>query len=328
MNHTDSIDDTFWRSLDHLLARFTLRVDRPAGSAHQHYPDLIYPLDYGYLEGTRSADGGGIDVWVGSLPEKRVTAIICTVDLNKHDAELKLLVGCTQPEMRSALRLHNEGGQAGMLVVRPDPAEQGPLDWARRLQAIAQNGLTYASNPYDIERYEATLQIAAEIASAYTGTPVRQVLAEFEAQAGHATPKVDVRAAVFRDDAILLVKERVDGKWTVPGGWAEVNESPGEAVVKEVYEESGYRVRATKLLAVYDRNKSRHGHPPHPFHVYKLFFLCEIVGGSPKESIETEGVGFFRRDELPELSQGRVTPSQIDRLFEHYHHPEWPTDFD
>jgi ADP-ribose pyrophosphatase YjhB (NUDIX family) len=148
----------------------------------------------------------------------------------------------------------------------------------------------------------------------------------FAGQVGHATPKVDVRAVVFRDDAILLVRERAEGRWTLPGGWADINESPSEAVVREAYEESGYRIRAVKLLALYDRNK--HAHPPYPFHAYKLFFQCELVGGAPVQSVETDSIGFFREDELPELSLMRVTPAQIARCFEHYRHPDWPTDFD
>ena len=143
---------------------------------------------------------------------------------------------------------------------------------------------------------------------------------------GCSPPKVDVRGAIFRDDTILLVKERVDGCWTLPGGWADVGESPSEVVVKEVYEESGYQARAIKLLAVYDRNKQ--GHPPLPFYVYKLFFHCELIGGSPSSSIETEEVGFFPESALPELSLGRVTPMQITRLFQHYRQPDLPTDFD
>jgi ADP-ribose pyrophosphatase YjhB (NUDIX family) len=144
-----------------------------------------------------------------------------------------------------------------------------------------------------------------------------------------------VRGTVFHDDALLLVRERSDGLWTLPGGWADVNESPSEAVVREVYEESGYHTRAVKLLALYDRD--RHGQPPYPYHVYNLFFLCELEEGramqgvSDKDrtvSIETDGAAFFREHEMPELSIPRVTPTQITRLFEHRRHPEWPTDFD
>jgi ADP-ribose pyrophosphatase YjhB (NUDIX family) len=144
---------------------------------------------------------------------------------------------------------------------------------------------------------------------------------------GHATPKVDVRGVVFRDEAILLVRERADGRWSLPGGWADVYDSPSEATVREIWEESGYRTRAVKLLALYDRTKQ--GHTPMPFHAYKVIFQCEITGGEPQGgSVETDGVGFFREGELPELSISRVTAAQIARFFEHLRHPEWPADFD
>ncbi|MFN6530934.1 NUDIX hydrolase [Nostoc sp. ChiSLP03a] len=200
------------------------------------------------------------------------------------------------------------------------------LEWGQKLQAIAQNGLTYCENPFDIERYKQLRAIATEIMASYSNVEYSYVLDLFSCELGYATPKVDVRGAIFRDDTILLVKERVDGCWTLPGGWADVGESPSEAVVKEVYEESGYQARAIKLLAVYDRNKQ--GHPPLPFYVYKLFFHCELIGGSPSSSIETEEVGFFPENALPELSLGRVTPAQINRLFQHYRQPDLPTDFD
>ncbi len=200
------------------------------------------------------------------------------------------------------------------------------LDWTQRLQAIAQTGLHYAQNPFDIERYEQVREIAAEMASTFSDADVDSMRALFAGEVGHATPKVDVRGVVFRDDAILLVRERSDGRWTLPGGWADIGESPGRAVVREVYEESGYRVRAVKLLAAYDRNK--HPHPPYPFHAYKLFFQCELLGGEAMTSIETDGVGFFRENEWPELSVARVTPGQLARFFQHLRHPEWPTDFD
>ena len=200
------------------------------------------------------------------------------------------------------------------------------LEWTRALQAIAQNGLTYAENYFDRERYEAVRGIAAEMMAAQSGAEMEFVRELFSQQVGAATPKVDARAAVFQDDAILLVKERSDGFWTLPGGWADVNEPPSQAVVREVYEESGYRTNAVKLLAFYDRDL--HGHPPFPFHVYKVFFLCELIGGAAAPSEETEAVGFFRQDALPELSLTRVTPEQIFRLFEHYRHPDWPADFD
>ncbi len=202
------------------------------------------------------------------------------------------------------------------------------LDWAQRLQAIAQNGFTYCENPYDLERYGQVRQIAAEVMATYADVEPSFVSNLFEQEEGYATPKVDVRAAVFQEDKILLVKEREDGCWTLPGGWVDVGESPSEAIVREVYEESGYLTKATKLLALYDRNHPRHNHPPLRHHVYKLFFLCELVGGAPAENLETSEVDFFAQQQIPELSLTRVVPSQIERLFEHYYHPNWQTDFD
>ncbi|MBP5975609.1 NUDIX hydrolase [Brasilonema sp. CT11] len=200
------------------------------------------------------------------------------------------------------------------------------LEWTQKLQAIAQNGLTFTENPYDIERYKVLQAIAAEIMSTYSNVEHSYILDLFAREVGYATPKVDVRGAVFRDNTILLVKERQDGCWTLPGGWADIGDSPSEVAVREIFEESGYQTRAIKLLAVYDRN--RQGHPPHAHYVYKLFFLCELVGGSPSASIETEEVDFFPEDNIPELSLGRVTPAQITRLFQHYRNPDLPTDFD
>lgn len=200
------------------------------------------------------------------------------------------------------------------------------LEWAKRLQAIAQNGLTYSRDHFDIERYEQVREIAAEIMATHSTLPQHVIQELLTQEVGHATPKVDVRGVVFHEGGILLVRERQDGCWTLPGGWADVNESPGEAVVREIVEESGYQTRAVKLLALYDRD--RHGHPPHPFYIYKLFFLCELIGGSARQSIETDGVAFFGEHEIPELSLSRVMPAQIARFFAHAHHPEWQTDFD
>jgi ADP-ribose pyrophosphatase YjhB (NUDIX family) len=200
------------------------------------------------------------------------------------------------------------------------------LEWSQKLQAIAQIGLTYSENPFDLERFQQVRSLAAEIMATYSHVEHSYLLDLFSREIGYATPKVDVRAAVFQNDNILLVKERSDGYWTLPGGWADVGDSPSEAAVREVYEESGYETRAIKLIAVYDRDKQ--GHPPFPFYIYKLFFHCELTGGSPSPSIETEEVGFFAEDALPELSLGRVTPKQINRLFQHYRQPDLPTDFD
>ena len=200
------------------------------------------------------------------------------------------------------------------------------LTWARKLQAIGQNGLSYSKDPFDIERFEELRELALEILQNYTDSDLPRIRDLFAGEHGHATPKVDVRGVVFNEDAILLVRERADGKWTLPGGWVDVNESPSESVAREVFEESGYQTKALKLLACYDRN--RHPHPPHPYHIYKLFFHCEILGGSPSTSYETDGVDFFKQDAIPELSKGRVTSAQIDRFFEFLRSPDLPTDFD
>ena len=191
------------------------------------------------------------------------------------------------------------------------------LEWTRRLQAIAQSGLTYAKDPYDVERYEQVRKIAAEIAASHTQAPLERIDDLFSRESGYATPKLDIRAVVLNDqEEILLVREKEDGLWTLPGGWVDVGESPSEAVEREVKEESGYEVRAVRLLALWDRDK--HPHPPLPFHVYKIYFLCELLGGSPLTgSIETAGVGFFVTSALPGLSLGRVTPGQIERLAEY-----------
>lgn len=207
------------------------------------------------------------------------------------------------------------------------------LEWSQQLQAIAQNGFAYCQNPYDLERYEQVRQIAAEIMAAHTGVEPSFVYSLFKQEEGYATPKVDVRGAVFRENKILLVKEREDGRWTLPGGWVDVGESPSRAVEREVYEESGYQTKAVKLLALFDRNHTRHGHPPFRHHVYKLFFHCEILDGALQESHEsenheTEAVAFFAEHQIPELSLTRVMPIQIARLFEHLRHPDWATDFD
>ncbi len=148
----------------------------------------------------------------------------------------------------------------------------------------------------------------------------------FAGDVGHATPKIDARGIVFRDDAILLVRERADRLWTLPGGWIDIDESPSTAVEREIFEESGYLTKATKVLAVYDRNK--HGHPPYPHHYYKLFFRCQLLGGEATTSVETDDVVFFREDEIPPLSLTRTMPGQIARMFEHHRHPDWPADFD
>jgi ADP-ribose pyrophosphatase YjhB (NUDIX family) len=201
------------------------------------------------------------------------------------------------------------------------------LEWNQRLQAIAQNGLTFARDAYDLERYQAIRRIAAEMLAAGSGLPSAAVLGILEQETNYATPKVDVRGVVFREDKLLLVRERSDGKWTLPGGWADVCASPAENVVREIHEESGFLTRATKMLAVFDRSKHPH-EPPFAFHVYKIYLLCTIIGGQEAVSLETDSVGFFGETEIPELSVDRVTAGQIRRMFEHHRNPGLPTDFD
>jgi len=204
------------------------------------------------------------------------------------------------------------------------------LVWARELQAIAQTGLTFATNGYDRERYTAIRSLAAQIMATQSDADFGRVEALFAEQAGYATPKVDVRGAIFDENSrILLVREIADaGRWTMPGGWADVNQSPAESIIREVREEAGLEVRVRKLAAVYDR--ARHPHqPPHPFHVFKLFFICEVIGGTPEPGTETSEVAFFAENEIPgDLSLGRVVPHQIARMFEHARHRDLPTDFD
>ena len=211
------------------------------------------------------------------------------------------------------------------------------LDFARRIQAIAQSGLHYDPPLFDRERYEYLLEIAAEMMAAYSDTDIQMIREVFARQDGHATPKVDVRGVVFRDEKILLVRENLDGgRWTIPGGWADINEAPSEATMREVYEETGYRTRARKLLALYDRRL--HGHGPHLFHIYKLFFLCDLTSEQPAQAqidnqsasfVETGEPTFFAENAIPDdLSTGRVTHAQIKRFFQHLRDPHLPTDFD
>jgi len=202
------------------------------------------------------------------------------------------------------------------------------LEWARKVQAIAQNGLLFTRDPFDRERYEQLQQLVVTILSSELGIPESRVRELWSHDEGYATPKVDVRGAVFDGDRILLVRERSDGKWTVPGGWVDINDRPADAVEREIREESGYQARAVKLAALLDKSNPAHGHPPGLHHIYKIFFLCELTGGTPQTSNETDGVEFFPVSSLPPLSTGRVTRSQIERLYQHQLNKDLPTDFD
>ena len=187
------------------------------------------------------------------------------------------------------------------------------LEVAQRLQSIAQAGLAYSSDPYDLERFGQVLQVAKNIIGEYSSLPMEKIHKIFDLESGYLTPKVDVRSVIFRDDKILLVREIIDGKWALPGGWADVGYTAAEVAEKEVEEEAGLKVKVKRLLAVLD--KKCHAHPPDLYSVYKLFFLCEETGGVMVHGMETSDVSFFALHELPELSIGRNTTEQIEAMF-------------
>lgn len=197
---------------------------------------------------------------------------------------------------------------------------------AQRIQAITQTGIAYATSPYDVERYSELSAIAASMIAGPEPERIAIAAELFAAEQGYATPRVDVRAAVFEENRLLLVRERSDGCWALPGGWAEVGQSAAESVEREVLEESGYIVKATKLLACWDRNK--HPHPPIPVHAYKLVFRCELLNGLATPSLETTEAAFFAEDQIPALSLTRTLPEQIRFVFHCLRDPEAPTAFD
>jgi ADP-ribose pyrophosphatase YjhB (NUDIX family) len=206
------------------------------------------------------------------------------------------------------------------------PQEPQWLTIARELRALAQTGLAFTADGFDRQRYQRLQELAALLMAQGSGGQ-ESILELFRQEKGYATPKVDVRGAAFLEGRVLMVREISDGKWTLPGGWADVNQSAGECVVREIAEESGFKARALKLAAVYDYQRS--GHPPHRIDsIYKMFFICEIIGGEARASDETSEVAFFARNELPELSLGRTTAAQIDRMFHHAEHPQLAADFD
>ena len=201
------------------------------------------------------------------------------------------------------------------------------LTLARELQAIAQTGLAFSDDSFDHERYQRVRAIAGRLIAEGAGVESERVLDLFAQDTGYATPRVALRAALFRDGGILCVKEKSDGLWSLPGGWADVNDSPSDCVVREIKEESGFDARVVKLAAVYDTNRHRY-QPPKLYQIYVLFFLCEITGGAAAPGLETDAVGFFAADALPPLSTVRILAPQIRRMFEHHRNPDLPTDFD
>jgi ADP-ribose pyrophosphatase YjhB (NUDIX family) len=200
------------------------------------------------------------------------------------------------------------------------------LAWAREIQAISQTGLTYASSEYETQRYRRLTELATEIVRDHTSLSKERLLQDFSAQAGYATPKVDVRGAVIRDGQILLVQERIDGRWCMPGGWADVGDLPSEMVVREVWEESGFRVVPRKVIGVYDANRS--GRPLELYHAYKIVFLCDLTGGEARPSDETLDVRFFSFDDLPPLSASRTNQRHLVEVEAHLHDPDRPAAFD
>ena len=200
------------------------------------------------------------------------------------------------------------------------------LSWAREILALAQTGYHYAVNDYQRERYRRLTAIAAEITASYTQLECEPIETLYLSQQGYATPRVDVRAAVFRDGKLLLVRERADGGWTMPGGWADVGDRPAQAAEREVWEEAGYRVRARKVIGVYDANRLA---PLEIFHAFKIVFLCDLLDGSARPSIETSEVRFFGADEIPEVLSGERTHLRhIRDAFAALIDPDCPTVFD
>ena len=200
------------------------------------------------------------------------------------------------------------------------------LEYAKRVQALAQSGLTYAENSYDMERYQELSDISVKLMSEISDTSLEKVKELFTNEIGYQTPKTDVRAVIFKEDKILLVREKIDNCWSMPGGWADVGFTPAEVAVKETQEEAGLEVKPIRFLAVLD--KKCHPHPPSPYHTYKLFIRCEVTGGNLQQGSETLDVQFFSRHELPELSTERNTLSQIQLMFSYLDQPEKETVFD
>jgi ADP-ribose pyrophosphatase YjhB (NUDIX family) len=198
-----------------------------------------------------------------------------------------------------------------------------------KLSALAQDGLTYGADEYDLDRYRQLSQLAAELFSAVSGRPAEELAVELGRDSGYATPKIDVRGAIFDDhERVLLMREKTDGLWSLPGGWADPGDTPSAAVTREILEETGYHSSAVKLIACWDRELQGHP-PPLPVHVYKLFFLCRRDGAvQPPAALETLEVGWFGLGALPPLSLGRVNHRQLDRALAHHRDPALPTEFD
>lgn len=199
------------------------------------------------------------------------------------------------------------------------------LAWAREIFSLSQSGITYSGNEYDIQRYKRLQEITAEIIESQSGTAKESALESFSMQAGYITPKIDVRGAVVHEGKILLIQERADGRWAMPGGWADLGNAPASVAEREVWEESGFRVKAEKVVAVIDANRVE---PMEFYHAYKIIFLCRLLDGEPRTSYETLAVDFFELNNLPPLSLYRTSESMLQEVFAHVKDPGRPTAFD
>lgn len=199
------------------------------------------------------------------------------------------------------------------------------LKFAIEIQSLAQNGLAYTNNLYDIERYTRLREISAEMLSMTTEISIEKVKDVFCNETGYQTPKLDTRAAIFKDNKILLVHEN-DGTWSLPGGWVDVLESIKSNTIKEVKEETGLDVFAKKIIAVQDRNK--HNKPVYAYGVCKIFVLCELIGGKFENNIETTEIAYFSLDELPILSEAKNNKEQIELCFRANEDENWEVQFD
>jgi len=200
------------------------------------------------------------------------------------------------------------------------------LEWAREIQQLCQTGLAFSESEYDTQRYKRLTEIAAEITASHSDISKKELTENFLAHPGYATPKVDIRAAIVENNKILLVQETMDNKWAMPGGWADVGESPATAIIRETKEECGLDVLPVKVVGVYDAN--RDGRPLELFHAYKIVFLCDVLSGNLGMSAETLAVNYFDFEDLPNLSTARTNIKHLKDVFAHLSNSASPTIFE
>ena len=200
------------------------------------------------------------------------------------------------------------------------------IKWSMEIQSLAQSGLAYTDNVYDIERYERLREISAEMLAEKTDLSIEKVKDLFCNETGYQTPKIDTKAVIFKDNKILLVHEN-NNTWSLPGGWCDVLESVKSNTVKEVKEETGLDVNAIKVVAIQDRNK--HNKPIYAYGVCKVFILCDVISGEFEKNIETTEIKYFSQDEIPNnLSDEKTNKEQIEMCFKAYNDKNWQTQFD